>query len=245
MNRYLNADMHRIFTRIPRYIVLLVAYAAIFFTITQTSDEKTVYEFISSFASYVNFLFGIIGLIEFVYVYGDDFRAKTMQIAIGTGISRLRVILTKWAEIAILMLIDMLVMALVIIIAAATNGVTLTPDITGQFFVLLFFGVIKVIGSVGFTMIFVFWMNNTSVGMLIYLATVSEIIGHLFSALLDADFLKNLHISGYTFSGLLQLSRARLMLGSFNLWYNLGIILYLAAFFFLTCLVFRKRELEF
>ena len=245
MNRYLNADLHRICTRLPRYIALALVYAVIFFVITQTSDDKTVYEFIASFSSYVNFFFGAIGLLEFLFVYGDDFKAKTMQVAIGTGVSRRRVILTKWAEVAILMLVDTAVMALVIAVAAATNSVSFSADIIGQFFILLLFGVIKVIGSVGFSMIFVFWTHNTTVGMLLYLATVTEIVGHLFGALLDVNFLSGLHISGYTFSGLMQLSRARLMMGSFNFWYNLGLVLYLAAFFFLTCLVFRRRELEF
>lgn len=245
MKRYMNADLHRIFTRVPRYIVLAVLFAAIFFVITQTSEDKTVYEFISGFISYVNFFFGVIGLAEFIFVYADDFKAKTMQVAIGTGISRKRVILTKWAEVAVLMLIDMLVMALLIIVAAAAKGVGFTADVAGQFLILLIFGVIKVIGSVGFTMIFIFWTHNTTVGILIYLVTVSEIVAHLFESVLEAGFLSSLHISSYTFSGLMQLSRARMMAGSFNFWYNFGMILYLAAFFFLTCLVFRRRELEF
>ena len=245
MKRYMNADLHRIFTRVPRFIVLAVLYAAIFFIITQAADGKTVYEFISGFLSYVNFFFGVIGLAELIFVYADDLKAKTMQVAIGTGISRNRVILAKWAEIAVLMLIDTLVMALLIIAAAATNGVGFTADVAGQFLILLLFGVIKVVGSVGFTMIFIFWTRSTVIGILVYLVTVSEIVSHLFGAVLEAGFLSNLHISGYTFSGLMQLSRARMMAGSFSFWYNFGMILYLAVFFLLTCLVFRKRELEF
>ena len=245
MKRYMNADLYRIFTRVPRYILLAVLYAAIFFIARTSADEQTIYQFIQSFTKYVNALFVIIGLVEFVFVYGDDFKAKTMQIAIGTGISRRRVILTKWAEVAVLMLVDTLVMAVVVVIAAATKGVGFEADVIGKFVILLFFGFLKVIGSVGFTMIFVFWTQNTSLGMLIYLATASEITGHLFGAVLETGVLSSLHISGYTFSGLMQMSRSRLMAGAFNFWFMLGIVLYLVAFFFLTCLVFRRRELEF
>lgn len=245
MIQYVNADLHRIFRRIPRYIALAAVYAIIFFTIIQVTKNSTVYQFMTSFVKYADFFFVALGLFEFIYVYGDDFKAKTMQIAIGTGVSRRKVILAKWVDFAVLMLVDAAVTVLMIVIAAAFNGVTFTPDVAGKFTIIILFGVIKTVGSVGFTMIFLFLTQNTTVGLLIYIVESIGIVSSLLSMLLESGFLSKLHISGYTFSGLLRLASARLMLGSFNFWYCLGIIIYLAAFYYLACLLFKKRELEF
>ncbi|MGL4284045.1 MAG: hypothetical protein ACRCSI_10700, partial [Eubacterium aggregans] len=67
---------------------------------------------------YIGFLTVMIGLVELLSVFSDDFKAKTMQVAIGLGIFRWCIVLCKLIEVMVLVLADLLIFALVVFIAA-------------------------------------------------------------------------------------------------------------------------------
>ena len=48
-----------------------------------------------------------LGLFDILAVFSEDFKAKTMQVAIGRGVSRTQVVLTKLLDVAMVLLTDL------------------------------------------------------------------------------------------------------------------------------------------
>lgn len=245
MIRYLKADLHRISRRIPRYIALVLLYAVCIIAALFFAEGRTIYEIINVMTKIIPYVCCIFGLIEYIYVYSDDVKAKTMQIAIGTGIHRGKVILTKWLELLILCVLDFIVLFVVFCVCCTVRGASLSGEPAADIIILILFGLIKIMGCVGFTMIFHFRTQNASTGMLVYLASAFGIVNMFFSTLVTIGFLKNLPLSSMLFDSLLDVARARAIIGSFSFPHILGIVIYLVAAYFITLKLFEKRELEF
>lgn len=245
MIRYMKADLHRISRRIPRYISLLCVFAVLVILMLVILKGKTPFEIVDLMTKIVPYLCGIFGLLEYIFVYSDDLKAKTMQIAIGTGISRRRVVLAKWIETAVLCILDILMLIILILVCSALKGAVFSGEPVRDLCILFFFGLIKVLGAVGFTMIFVFWTQNASAGMLLFLAFMLGIVNLLFDSIASIGPLEGLHLSSFLFSNLLDAAKSRLIIGTFSPAYFLGLIIYLAAFYFITVKLFERCELEF
>lgn len=245
MIRYLKADLHRISRRIPRYIALAILYLLSIALFLIISDGRTIYQVVEFMTTIIPYICVLFGLFEYMFVYSDDLRAKTMQIAIGTGIHRGKVVLTKWLEALILCIFDLIVLLAIICICCAIMGVTLTAEPARDVVIILLFGLIKIMGCMAFTMIFHFRTQNTNTGMLVYIASALGIVNFAFDTILSIGFLNSLHLTRILFDNLVSVARARALIGSVSILPLLGIVLYFIAAYFITLKLFEKRELEF
>ena len=246
MFRYFHADMHRIFRRIPRYIIFAVLYVALgYIMYSATEEDVTIYQLVDVLVKAVPYVSVGFGLIEYIYVFVEDFKARTMQIAIGTGISRPQVVLTKWLELGVLCIVDYIILIAIIFIAGGINGISFAGDPAADVYILFIFGWLKTFVCMGFTMILVFSTQATTGGLILYIALSAGIVKAIFEMLLNIDLIKSLGLSSIIFSNLIDTARSRAILGTFSFLHILGIILYAAACYVATCLLFKKRELEF
>ena len=90
---YLFCDLHRLLRRFPRWLMLLLglgglALCAAIFGQTGLYGEWSSWAYIAAIKAMIKPLSLMIGIIELFFVFGDDLKAKTMQAAIGTGLSR-------------------------------------------------------------------------------------------------------------------------------------------------------------
>lgn len=245
MINYIKADFNRIGKRIPRYIVMVLAFAAMAAIMLKLADGETVYGVVDILNKAVPYICPVFGIIEFFFVYADDLKAKTMQIAIGHGVSREQVVVTKWLEFSLLCLIDLVVLTVEIVICCAIKGALFSGEPAGDVIILMVFGLIRNIGAMGVTMILIFLTENVVLSVIVYMLASLGILGAIVGIILTIGPLENLHLDRYLFSTLLTTAQSRMIVGTFSVGHILGIIAYLAAFYFVTVLLFKRRELEF
>lgn len=96
---YITADYIRIMKRVPRIIGLVLYFIAmiIFMMVrfNSTTSNWTSVSFVSATNSFIIFFSLFCGLFEFLSAISDDLKAKTMQVAIGLGISRSKLLLRR------------------------------------------------------------------------------------------------------------------------------------------------------
>lgn len=245
MIHYLIADFYRIFKRIPRYIVLLILFAGSVAIMMATADGRTPYQIVDLLTKYAFVICAVFAIVEYIYVYNDDFKAKSMQIAIGRGISRSGVILTKWLEVTILCVIDYLILVAIIIVCSKIKGASFSGEPASDVIIVMLTALMKVITAVGFTMIFTFFSQNSTLGMLLFILSITGIGEMIISALISVGFLDSLHLSSYLPNALIDTFKTRAIIGTFSIPFFLGVIAYNVAFFFAAKLIFKKRELDF
>lgn len=88
-------------------------------------------------------------------------------------------------------------------------------------------------------------MQNITVAFLIYVLLSSGAINKLIGLLANIKILRRLGIENYTLTNCLTVFRSRLILGSFKFESVLGIIIYVGGALWLTCKLYKSRELEF
>lgn len=246
MNRYLKADFYRIFGRTSRYITLLIFFAAFAAFLYAISGGATPYGMVETVTQIVNLtVCPVFGLIEYGVVYGDDLKAKTMQIAIGTGVSRKKVIFTKWVEIMILTTIDTIIFLVIAYIISIVRGAVFSGEPLRDVLVLSGFSIVKIAGSVAITSILLFGTMNATIGMIIFITSAFGILYFLISALVTIGPLESLHLDQYLFTSILEAAKSRAVIGTLSIPHIIGIVVYLLIFFLIACRIFKKVELEF
>lgn len=247
MMRYMAADFLRIIKRIPRIIALVLVFGitGYIFYFFNKDGKTSVYELVDILVKIVPYISAVFGLAELISVYSDDFKAKTMQVAIGSGIGRPQVILAKWLETGILCLCDYLFFIVLIFVLSSIQGISFSGGPAVDVILLFVFGWVKAFVCIGMTQILLFGTLSFSGGVLLYLGLCSGIAGGLVSLLLDAEIISSLRLSSYLFTNLLEVAQSRAIIGTISLPQLLGILLYAAVSFVLSCLLFRKREMEF
>ena len=246
MKRYMKADFYRIFGRVSRYITLAVLFIGFGFFMYAVSDGSTPYELVETLTKIVNSLIcPIFGLVEYGVVYGDDVKAKTMQIAIGTGISRKKVIFTKWVEIMLLTILDVAIFLGIAFAVSMLRGAVFSGEPLRDVLVLTGFALVKLAGATAVTSILLFATMNPTLGMIMYIISAFGILYFLMSALVTIGPLETLHLDQYLFTSLLEAAKTRAVIGTFSIPHAAGVAAYLLLFYLLACSAFRKVELEF
>ena len=245
MIRYIKADLYRIFGRGSRFVTLgafLGVFAAILWTL---ADSRTPYEMVEMMTKIMTYICPLFGLVEFGVVIGDDLKAKTMQIAIGTGVSRKKVILAKWFEMIFLTALDMTVFVAITYVIGRIRGVVFDGEPLRDIIILAVFALVQLAGAVMLTFIVVFHTMNSNLGTVAYIVTAFGIFGFICEAVITIGPLDQLHLDSYLFSPLLEAAKARMIIGTVSIPHIAGCAAYLVLFYILACAAFKKVELEF
>ncbi|MCI2049769.1 MAG: hypothetical protein LKJ76_08650 [Lachnospiraceae bacterium] len=247
MRNYISADLKRICRRIPRAIVLASVYVILILIVVLSAGQNTwnSVTFTLIVEQYIAALTVIFGIIELISVYSDDFKAKTMQVAIGTGLQRDRVVFSKYTELLVLTFADLVLFAAAALISAAVVKTGYSADQAMEISVLCFKVWLSIAGYSSLSMILIFFTQATGLATLLYLGLAAKIVSALLSLLTDLDAIQFLHLNRLLLSTMLDTFGSRLVLNNFNVPSFIGILVYIGIGYAATVFLFRKRELEF
>lgn len=249
MRNYICADLKRI-ARTPQRLVLLALCLAGAATMVRLEDaamsSRTAVSVTGVISmSYAIWYYLVGGVIELIFVLVPDFKAKTMQAAIGRGMPRRRVVLSKQLELAVIALADAVVLLAAAAVMYGRYGVhpgaeqwrDLAISLLGEWMTISVFS--------NLAMILVFLTQIAPLGVLIYVVLAFNAIPSCLNLLEKQDFFAALHLSQYTFTAKSNEFIAQLTLGNFSWTSLLWILGYAAAAYLIAAAAFEKRELEF
>ncbi len=248
MKNFVLADVYRLMKRRPRIILLILIYIGTLFGMNFAKGQVT-WNSVAFIASY-DVVFGIAGiavcLLEFLFVYASDFKARIMQVAIGRGLSRPQVVLSKFIEVAIMDVISLGILWALILIYGAATGIRLSPTQGFEMAVVFVTDIFSELIVTGLVAIFLFLFQNAGVSALVYVAVSVDPMLYVYRLLSDkVKLVVSLHLQDLCFSNICERFKSHLILGQFNFPALLGIIVYLLIGYLVTVAIFKRKELDF
>lgn len=247
MTSYIRADLHRLKTRIPRWIILGIYFLILIRVFWKMAGETstTAYDISSIFTQIITWTAPVLGMIELIFVYGDDFKAKTMQIGIGHGIKRRHIVLAKLIEYMITCCFDVMALFILNVCISGIRGVTLGSQFIGDMLLVAVFALVKLFATVESVMVLMFFVQSSAIANILFIAIAYGAFGFIFGMLQNIKMFKNIPFSQYMLMKLIDVVKARALIGLIALPQLLGVIIWLLALYVGTCILFEKRELEF
>ena len=177
----------------------------------------------------------------FLGVYGREIQAGSMQCVIGRGMSRTKLILTKYLECVLMCLFFFFFIWLAFFLRNNVGDAGLTANQNKMLTIFVLFAFIKTCGYFAFTTFFFFIAWSVAPGIVALL--VSAFLMPMLFTMLDG-FLKT-DFSEFYFNGMIDNAYASIAAGDIGYTLILAIVLYIGGALLLTALVFRKKEIEF
>lgn len=250
MRNYIHADIKRILSRKSHAFSMLLLFAiyALMLYMPNRDLQMTSVALINSACSNLGYLALFIGLFEMLAVFSEDFKVKTMQVAIGLGVSRSKVVLCKLLEVFILLVIDSLALLAIVLGVGGLLGVSVPMTVLKDLIVTLLTQVVW--GNTVYTsltMIVLFSTHSSVLAIFVYVLLGIDVINIILSLLplVGIDFLEPLKLTNLTHSSLINVFETRLALGTFDVLSLLGTMVYVALGVFGTFKIFAHRELDF
>lgn len=246
MSNYIFADLKRIIKRIPFLISILLINLALagVLLVSHGSNWNSVY-FVICVQNFSKVLPIILGLIVLSAVFLDDFKAKTMQVAIGTGLPRGAVVFSKLIEVCVLTAFSIFTIG---VVAFGMGGILHAETIARQNIeiiqVLLKAGS-AIIGYCSITMILMFFTQTTGFATLFYIGLSAHIVEGILEIFTDIKYIQVLNLKRFFFSSLVETVFTRMLLGTIDVGGIIGMIIYIIGAAAIAFLLFKKRELEF
>lgn len=252
MLNYIRADYKRIAGRGNR-VALMVIYmiallAMLLIPWLRKPDEWNSVRFMDAMVTPVLHVYPVLmGLVCFVTTFADDFRCKTMQVAIGIGVSRNKVVISKLIQYALVVLTDLVAIGVVSAVIAVVSGANVTAAHTLKIFIDFLGAWLNCIGYASICMIIVFQLQGITVAMLVFLAFSSQLPYFLLRMLtrFGPQTFSRLHLEKLTLDYSLEVLRSNLIMGKLNFSAIMGVVIYIGIGLVCSCMIFRKRELDF
>lgn len=240
MVNYIKADLYRIlhkqsfFGVIGTYIALFVLLIFILFNPTFTGAM-----YISKIYTFLDFFPLIIGLIIFVSLYVDDLKSNSIQIAIGYGLPRYKIILSKLLECFTLLIIISVCILFLVLITPILLDIKIDASQTIDLIKTILLEVIKTMSYISMSQIIVYIAFNSIEGMIMYLLLSTQVIYIVLNILLQQRFIVELfgYLNRYLLTDELYNTPTLLRI--------LGVILfYIVLPVILSITIFQKRSIE-
>lgn len=247
MSDYISADVRRVLHK-RSFLGALGAFAGLFalLVFVYFNPDFTADQYVAKITSFLDFFPLMVGLFVFMSVYADDFKCKSMQVAIGYGIPREKIVLEKLLESVLLLLGVTAVMGVLVSVVPVMLG--LAPN--AQHLRDLVFGLaVQMLRAVGYTALStvpVFLSQNAVNGVIFYVLLASKTVYIALSLILGQEFLVNKvgDLTKYLYTR--QLYNALFVQDKSVL---AGVLLAVMGYVMLptaiSILAFRKKELEF
>lgn len=239
MVNYIKADLYRIlhkqsfFGVIGTYIALFVLLIFILFNPTFTGAM-----YISKIYTFLDFFPLIIGLIIFVSLYVDDLKSNSIQIAIGYGLPRYKIILSKLLECFTLLIIISVCILFLVLITPILLDIKIDASQTIDLIKTILLEVIKTMSYISMSQIIVYIAFNSIEGMIMYLLLSTQVIYIVLNILLQQRFIVELfgYLNRYLLTDELYNTPTLLRI--------LGVILfYIVLPVILSITIFQKRSI--
>lgn len=252
MLNYILADYKRVIRRFPR-IVALVIFEAIFAYIvldkwSKASGNYTSVTIMEDSDFIFAFLFThVMCVVDFVHSFSFDFNAKTIQVALGLGISRMQVILSKLIQTTLVIITDLLVTYGVFGILCAITGTSLAGHQIAYLAYNGFGCVLLASLSVCLILPLVFRIQNMPMSMIGCFALILGIPSMIMRWItrLGPVFLARLELDRLTHDSCAAIVVSNAVSDNFQLMPVIGVFIWYAVGIYLTWLFFRKMELDF
>ncbi len=246
MKNFIKADFHRVFTKPLRYVMLVVfglsLIGILIYQATQGYSDIAMTQFMIG----GNPIYGMLVMLVYIFtIFGDDFKAKSLQAAIGMGVSRYQVVLGKFVSYCLVMIIDLVFFTAFHTILVALMGHLVTGPVFTEICVSLLSDLLQGIVGMAIAMMIAFISQLPTVASLVYIIMQLNIMGFAMGYLLAFKIVGRLNLPALYSTPAVSNFVNRLWLGIFDLKSFLVIIAYLAVGIGVSILVFTKRELEF
>lgn len=249
MSGYIGADIRRVLRK-RSFFGAIGAFAAIFAGIVFVyfNPAFTAEMYVAKITSFLGFFPLFAGLVVFMAVYADDFKCRSMQVAIGYGISRQRIVLDKLMESMLLLLCAAAIMGAFVTATPIVLG--LAPDAV-QLKILVFTmltEMLRALGYIALSAVAVFVSQNAVNGIIVYVLLASKTVYIALTVILGQEFLVNTVGDWTKHLYTAQLYTVRTLLAQDEPVYPvllLAVACYVAAPTALSAFAFSRKELEF
>ena len=239
MRNLLRADLRRILKRVSIYVWLFLIFVVFFLSALSMEYTADIINMEQGVTSLLGPL--LVSIPVFLGVYGRELQAGSMQCVIGRGMSRTKLILTKYLECVLMCLFFFFFIWLAFFLRNNVGDAGLTANQNKMLTIFVLFVFIKTCGYFAFTSFFFFIAWSVAPGIVALL--VSAFLMPLLITMLDG-FLKT-DFSEFYFNGMIDNAYASIAAGDFGYMLIPAIVLYIGGALLLTALVFRKKEIEF
>jgi len=168
-----------------------------------------------------------------------------MQVAIGIGISRKKVILSKLLEVIILVFFDLVLFGVIAFSLGGILGAGLNIEQVKEILAFILSVWYSIVGYTSLTMILMFFTQNSSIGSLTYLGICITVFAAIPDLIFSLPVLAKFNLDHYLLSSLVKTFQSHILMGRVNAGALIGILLYIIVGYLCTVWVFKKRELEF
>lgn len=249
MSNYIRADIRRILRKrsflngVGIFAGLFAVLVFIYFNPAFTAEM-----YVSKITSFMSYFPLVIGLLVFLSVYADDFKCRSMQVAIGYGIPRGKIIMAKLLESALLLLGVAFTMTVLVLGTPMLLGLAPNAQQASSLALTMAAELLRAIGYGALSAIAVFFTQNAVNGTILYVLFSSKTIYIIATILLGQDFLTNTvgNLTKYLYTTLLYTAKADLIQ---NTQFDADLIVALLSYVVLPTAIsvvgFRKKELEF
>ena len=239
MRNLLRADLRRILKRVSIYIWLFLIFVVFFLSALSkdyTADIIGMEQGVTSLLGPI-----MVSIPVFLGVYGREIQAGSMQCVIGRGMSRTKLILTKYLECVLMCLFFFFFIWLAFFLRNNVGDAGLTANQNKMLTIFVLFAFIKTCGYFAFTTFFFFiaWSVAPGIVALLVSAFLMPMLFTMLDGFLKTDFRE------YYFNGMIDNAYASIAAGDIGYTLILAIVLYIGGALLLTALVFRKKEIEF
>lgn len=249
MTNYLNADLRRILRKqsflgsVGVFVLLFVVMVFI-----DVNPSFTTEMYVAKVTGFLSFFPLVIGVFVFISVYADDFKCRSMQVAIGYGIPRSHIILAKLMESTILLFATAGIIGGLVLYAPVVLG--LVPN-TQQLVSLALTVAVEMIRAQGYlalSTVPVFFSQDAVGGIVAYVLLSSKTVYIVLSMVLGQELLVNTigDLTDYLYTVQLYTVKAELMEGApFIFTFVAALLIYIVLPTGIAIIGFRKKELEF
>ncbi len=248
MRQYLKADLWRIAHRKKKWIfwAFCVLIAFDFARSMAEVSSGNLSLLISYYQKCVEYITMFLGLFNLLHVYEDDLSVKTMQLVIGKGISRGKIIACKWLEMIILTFVDTVTVLGSLWLGTTVTGALIKGGNIINMLTILVYIMLVCAFSLSLVMILIFHNMRLGVGLVLYevlffrpltmLNSFLESIGSNYVKLHPGRILPGTNINNFCMG---------LKIGHFEFLNFLVVMVFIAFGFVMTYQVFKNKELDF
>lgn len=249
MTDYIKADIRRILhknTFLTAVGIFLAFYAGMVFIYFNPSFTADMY--VAKITNYLSYFPLIVGLFVFMSVYADDFKCKSMQVAIGYGISRNRIIAAKIAESFLLLVGVSIITGVIINIVPFMIGLGMDEVQHLNLTLTIAAEVLRTVGYIAISTIAIFASQNAVNGIIFYVLFSTKSVYIILSMILGQDIIVNTigDLTQYLYTPQLYAARAVIMQhGTIGVAPIVAIVVYVFLPTVISAVIFGKKELEF
>ena len=228
MRNLLRADLRRILKRVSIYVWLFLIFVIFFLSALSkdyTADIIGMEQGVTSLLGPI-----LVSIPVFLGVYGREIQAGSMQCVIGRGMSRTKLILTKYLECVLMCLFFFFFIWLAFFLRNNVGDAGLTANQNKMLTIFVLFAFIKTCGYFAFTTFFFFIAWSVAPGIVALL--VSAFLMPMLFTMLDG-FLKT-DFSEFYFNGMIDNAYASIAAGDIGYTLILAIVLYIGGALLLT-----------